>query len=126
MTSLNEIFNHLVLPPKLPGHEDKDTVLVGHALVYRLLKACNILSKVSDPELQNGWHMLRLSLETCRKVNSEMLDRTSLEKALRYLVDKKQHLLVCYMTAQNAALLIHREKEYASSSPFSFYSWSIN
>ncbi|XP_044715963.1 P-loop containing nucleoside triphosphate hydrolase [Hirsutella rhossiliensis] len=42
MEPLDLVFNHLVLPPKLPNHRDLDTEAIGSAILARLQSACRV------------------------------------------------------------------------------------
>ncbi|RYP37538.1 hypothetical protein DL767_002846 [Monosporascus sp. MG133] len=47
MASLESVFNHLVLPPKLPGRQDPDIEGVTHSILTRLIRACDTLANLS-------------------------------------------------------------------------------
>ncbi|OAA59813.1 hypothetical protein SPI_06011 [Niveomyces insectorum RCEF 264] len=115
MASVETIFNHVVLPPQLPGRQDEELDAIGQDLVQRLLAACRALESTTDPALADGWHALNNLWTSCQKINSETLDNLSLSEAFADLETDKQ-VLVCYVVEQNAGLLIHRAKDSENNS----------
>ncbi|RYP56983.1 hypothetical protein DL769_009768 [Monosporascus sp. CRB-8-3] len=51
MALLESVFNHLVLPPKLPGQQDPDIEGVTHNILTRLIRACDTLGNLSGQTL---------------------------------------------------------------------------
>jgi hypothetical protein len=45
MALLESVFNHLVLPPKLPGQQDRDIEGIEQSILTRLIRACDTLGK---------------------------------------------------------------------------------
>ncbi|KAH9865890.1 hypothetical protein J1614_009477 [Plenodomus biglobosus] len=50
MSVFIEVFNHLVLPPQLPGKQDEDIGSTGDAIVARLIQATLTLSRIASQE----------------------------------------------------------------------------
>ena len=51
MALLESVFNHLVLPPKIPGHQDTDIGGIEQFILIRLKQACNTLNKFAGQDL---------------------------------------------------------------------------
>jgi hypothetical protein len=107
---LESLFNHIALPPRLPGRQDIRLDRVERGLVERLLDATVNLSRLPHNDSVNEWGSLRRSLETCRRVNSGgRLTKTSLLTALREL--QGRDFIALHITEQNAALIIRLQEE---------------
>ncbi|KAI9772801.1 MAG: hypothetical protein M1839_002302 [Geoglossum umbratile] len=105
--SLESVFNHLVLPAKLPGKRDREIEQIERHLTTRLLNATNILRGLSSDESAEAWDYIRRSLEVCNTVNEDgRLNKTPLLDAFQGLQHK--HSLILHITEQNAGLLIRR------------------
>ncbi|KAK8113124.1 hypothetical protein PG984_013650 [Apiospora sp. TS-2023a] len=107
MASLETVYHHLVLPPKVPGGQDNDLESIQDDIIRRLLKACHTLQNVTGPELNATWDYVTKSLETCQKLNQGRLDEDKLTQAFKMLDDRQ--MLILYVVQQNAALLIRRD-----------------
>lgn len=59
MSVLKEVFNHLVLPPQLPGKQDANIESTGDDIVVRLVHATDTLSRLADHEQTSPWHAVR-------------------------------------------------------------------
>src|SRR5579862_4246276 len=104
--SLESVFNHLVLPVKLPGKRDSEIEQIERHLTTRLLNATDLLGGLSSDE-SAAWDYIRRSLEICNTVNEGgQLNKTSLLDAFQGLQHK--HGLILHITEQNAGLLIRR------------------
>ncbi len=106
MASVEAVFNHLVLPPRLPDQQDPDTRAVEQQILSHLVKACDDLRLKADVETAIALDDLLHSLKICGKINQERLDKTLLLTALRGL--RSDRVLIVYLVEQNAALLIYR------------------
>jgi hypothetical protein len=107
---LQSLFNHIALPPRLPGRQDTRLDRVERGLVERLLDATVKLSRLPHNDSVDEWESLRRSLETCRRVNSGgRLTKTSLLTALREL--QGRDFIALHITEQNAALIIRLQEE---------------
>jgi hypothetical protein len=107
---LESLFNHIVLPPHLPGQQDTRLDRVERALVERLLDSTVKLSRLPHNDFVNDLESLRCSLETCRRVNSGgRLNKTSLLTAMRELHGRD--FIALHITEQNAALIIRLQEK---------------
>lgn len=105
---LESVFNHIALPPKLPGEQDSRIDEIETALTARLLDAVGILQGLLSDEYIPTWDHIRRSLEIASIVNQDgRLNRTSLVDAFSKLKEKQG--LILHVAAQNAGLLIRRE-----------------
>lgn len=48
MMLLESVFNHLVLPPKVPEHQDVDLESIEQDIVLRLIHACGTMYNFTD------------------------------------------------------------------------------
>lgn len=80
---LEDVFNHVALPPRLPGRQDRRLDNIDRALIERLLEATSRLSQVLP---NNELEPLRRSLQVCKLVNAGgRLAKSSLLTAFREL-----------------------------------------
>jgi hypothetical protein len=105
--SVETVFNHLVLPPKLPNQQDSEVRAIEDKILSRLVKTCSDLQLKADEETGTALTHLLHSLEICGNINQERLDKAHLLAALRTL--RWEHVLIVHLVEQNAALLIHRD-----------------
>ncbi|KAK0755675.1 hypothetical protein N5P37_011775, partial [Trichoderma harzianum] len=104
---LEEVFNHLVLPPKLPGKPFENPVSLLHELGRRLQKACVTLRPLVPAKL---WKTLIGSLNVIIKLNQNFLSREHLLEAFHLLAKgDNDNWLALHVLEQNAALLIHKD-----------------
>lgn len=106
MALLELVFNHLVLPPKLPGQLDTDTQGVEHSILIRLIRASDTMGKLTGQEYQKIWASIRHSLRVSLDVNQAGLEKASMLQAFCDL--NPEGLLILHVVEQNAALLIRR------------------
>ncbi len=107
---LEAIFNHLVLPPRLPGHQDARLDLIASSLLDRLLNVVKKFSRLPGDQFKYlpQFESLRRSLETCKQINANgRLSRTSLSAAFRDL--QHQDFILVHVVEQNVALIIRRQ-----------------
>ncbi|KAI9684828.1 MAG: hypothetical protein M1829_000203 [Trizodia sp. TS-e1964] len=99
-------FNHIALPPRLPGQQDAKLDVVESGLIQRLVNATKHLAHLTDPPASRDlWHTLRRSLQTCKYLNSgRRLSKASLLTAFREL--QGSDFIALHVTEQNAALII--------------------
>ncbi|KAH7323576.1 hypothetical protein BKA65DRAFT_511056 [Rhexocercosporidium sp. MPI-PUGE-AT-0058] len=107
MALLESVFNHLVLPPKLPGHRDIDLEGIQNNILARLIHACDTLRKFADPVSGDTWIAVQHSLRICLDLNSSgRLDKALVLQELKNL--QGNGLLILHAVEQNAALLVRR------------------
>ncbi|EFX03783.1 hypothetical protein CMQ_711 [Grosmannia clavigera kw1407] len=111
MEDLERVFNHVVLPPKLPEEHDPDIPFLEHALLQRLMDAAKMLHETTNHSFDGGWTVLRSCLQSTRILNSETLDRLTLKVSFQALLQEHNRVLVCHVVEQNAALLLHRRTD---------------
>lgn len=111
---LDALYNHICLPPRLPGVQDANLAAVESALLERLHSAAvQLLSQVSEP-LHSSYAALQTSLQACRSVHiNRRLDRRMLAEELLKL--QPDCILILHITEQNAGLLIWRQARYVHS-----------
>lgn len=107
---LKAVFCHTVLPPKLPGAFDGDSVELVQDFGARLKHALSTFKNVGD---ENVWARLHDSLETTKAVNRGYLDKNDLLDAFKHLATHQDNTwLGVHVTQQNAAIVIHRDTGY--------------
>ncbi len=109
MALLESVFNHLVLPPKLPAHRDINFEDIQQNILVRLIQGCGTLSKFTGEQLQETWECVRNSLRSGLNINSGRLEKASMLQQFCNL--QRNSLLILYVVEQNAALLIRRYTE---------------
>ncbi|OCL13648.1 hypothetical protein AOQ84DRAFT_413466 [Glonium stellatum] len=106
MALLESVFNHLVLPPRLPGHRDTNIEGIQHDILTRLMRAHDTLGKFVGEEFTETWTSIHHSLRICLNINQGRLGKTSMLREFRNLQPKS--FIILYVVEQNAALLIRR------------------
>ncbi|KAI1370598.1 hypothetical protein F4677DRAFT_437927 [Hypoxylon crocopeplum] len=104
---LHSIFNHLVLPPQLPGKQDPDIEDLPCSVLKRVIHACKALDALVDQPLSEAFQSVRASLDACLDLNTGRLEKTTLLEYFRHL--EPNYTLILHVVEQNAALLIRRE-----------------
>jgi hypothetical protein len=112
MALLESVFNHLVMPPKLPGQLDTDTEGIEHDILTRLIRACDTLGKFAGQEFAETWASLCHSLRVCLNVNQARLEKGLMLQEFYNL--QPNNLLILHVVEQNAALLIRRHVRQVS------------
>jgi hypothetical protein len=108
MASLAHVFNHLVLPAKLPGQQDAELELINNAVILRLIQATSTLGKLAGQEQASTWQNLRQSLRRCHSLHaSGRLEHRALISEFQKL--KRDEHIFLYITEQNAALIVRRD-----------------
>lgn len=102
---LDLVFNHLALPPQLPGRADDKIEEIEQALIARLLGAGRMLRDSTD--FFDQWDCIRRSLQTCKTLNlGGKLNRKSLISEFQAL--DSRDVLILHVSQQNAGILISR------------------
>lgn len=110
MELLNSVFNHLVLPPQIPGSQDENIDEIGDEILRGLIVASRTASKhTTNAHWTNAYHDLGTSLEACLELNNGRLEKKSLLKHFQGMVPGQ--VLILHVVEQNAGLLIRREKQ---------------
>ncbi|KAH6649391.1 hypothetical protein F5144DRAFT_542592 [Chaetomium tenue] len=103
---LESVFNHIVLPPKLPGRQDADLDAVGNNILTRLIHASETLAALPGQETQEAWQSVRQLLLTCLELHQDGFDKASLPNAFSQLGVGCPVIL--HIAEQNCAILIRR------------------
>ena len=107
MASLEQVFYHLVLPPKVPGKQDTDTQQSNDDILERTVRATRTMGKLAGSQHNSTWKAIRLALRRCALVHAlGRLEKQSLIEEFRHL--EHGDPLFFYLEEQNAALLIRR------------------
>ncbi|KAF2797566.1 hypothetical protein K505DRAFT_358267 [Melanomma pulvis-pyrius CBS 109.77] len=108
MASLANVFNHLVLPQKLPEKQDTDIERTNNDVLLRLTQATITLGRLAGQEQAATWHAVRQSLRRCHSLHAPgRLEKQSLISEFQHL--KHDQPLILYIIEQNAALIIRRD-----------------
>lgn len=100
-------YNHIALPPKLPGKRDAHVTNVEKQLVGRLIRATEILAGYLGGEYNEAWDYVRKSLETCRELNDGgILEKSRLLEAFKTIRASDEKSLVLHVAEQNAAIIV--------------------
>ncbi|KAJ4329353.1 hypothetical protein N0V84_000248 [Fusarium piperis] len=102
---IEDVFHHLVLPPKLPRKFDGNNAALTENLGKRLHESLAILRFVGNPAI---WDALDASLRATRDVNQGLLAGDDLRDGFRAVIESPIWLTL-HVAQQNAALLIHRD-----------------
>ena len=120
-----DVFNHLVLPPQLPGKQDADIDSTGDAIIARLIHAVTTLSRLASQEQTSPWSTIRQYLRRCQSLHVRgRLESLSLISKFRNF-NQEQPLLL-HVAEQNAALIVRYDARYvcAHEHPHKFESRS--
>ena len=107
--SLQQLFNHLALPPKLPGEQDAEIEDLNALVLKRLIKATATLQALPGHEYATKLDSVRRTLRRCEYLHSQgRLEKKSLVEWFQKL-DHDQPLTL-YIVEQNAGLIIRRTR----------------
>ncbi|KAL4811848.1 hypothetical protein BDW67DRAFT_194317 [Aspergillus spinulosporus] len=106
---LRSIFNHVVLPPELPGHADEHSEAVDRELIRRLLNTVTVMKSKAQEELFPTWKILENTLRLSSLGNEGVIcNKAALVEALEK-ISPENALIVC-VQEQNAGLLIRHDE----------------
>ncbi|TGO58297.1 hypothetical protein BOTNAR_0183g00070 [Botryotinia narcissicola] len=106
---IESMVNHIVLPPRLPGRDDRNEGLES-AIIDHLITASRSMRSITRDKLSENWDWIRRSLETAKLLNTRgRLSRDTLLSEFQSL--QKNIYLILNIAEQNAALLIYRSEE---------------
>ncbi|KAB8271491.1 hypothetical protein BDV30DRAFT_228123 [Aspergillus minisclerotigenes] len=100
-------FNHVVLPPKLPGKRETEVQVleVHNDLLSRVIDAVGQLKEISDAKAVVAWKSIEKTLRTLREVSTEgWVNEASLLGALKEL--QPGNAIILHVALQNACILI--------------------
>ena len=116
MSVFMEVFNHLVLPPQLPGKQDVKIETTGDAIIVRLIQATYTLSRLASQEKTSPWYTIRQYLRRYQSLHANgRLEKLSLISEFRKFNREKPLLL--HIAEQNAALIVRYNAKYV------YYLW---
>ncbi|KAI6756012.1 hypothetical protein HG530_011748 [Fusarium avenaceum] len=105
---LQAVFQHLVLPSKLPSANDADNVDLVYDLGCRLQRA---LAKFGNDQDRDAWDILVSSMEATTILNKDQLISQELLEAFQSIANDKNDIwLTLFVAEQNSALLVHRNE----------------
>ncbi|KAM4066191.1 hypothetical protein HRG_000331 [Hirsutella rhossiliensis] len=104
MEPFDSVFNHLVLPVKLPNHKDPDPEATGAAILTRLKNACQVVAKDTGDD---AWSSIKRCLGKCKGIAEAHFDAQHLLQDWADL--RLDDLCLLRISEQNAALLIRRD-----------------
>lgn len=100
---MEALYNHLVLPPKLPGKQDNNHDEQPQELIRLVIRSLDTLANGAPHACQDAFSVLKQSLKVCGELNHGRLDNESL---LASFADIQKRPLALYIVEQNAALII--------------------
>lgn len=105
MSVFMDVFNHLVLPPKLPGKQDTDIESTGDAIIVRLIQSTSTLSRLAGQEQTSPWHAVRQYLHRFQSLHVHgRLEKRSLISTFCNFGQEQPLLL--HIAEQNAVLIL--------------------
>lgn len=112
------LYNHLVLPAKLPQHRDLDQQipLVEKTLCRRMAVAARIMSALPNntDTCRETWETVRQTVVACQRLyQGGRIDKASLLRELQQL--GPSGFIVLHIETQNAGLIIRRAQELVTS-----------
>jgi hypothetical protein len=111
MSVFMEVFNHLVLPPQLPGKQDVNSEGIGDAIIVQLIHAAYTLSRLGSDEQTSPWSAIRQYLRCYQSLHAlGRLEKLSLILNFRNFNQDQQLLL--HIAEQNAALIVRYNARY--------------
>ena len=111
MSVFMEIFNHLVLPPQLPGNQDTKIESIGDEIIARLIQATYTLNRLVSQEKTSPWYAIRRYLRRCQSLHANgRLEKQSLVSNFRKF--NQENSLLLHIAEQNAALIVRYNARY--------------
>ncbi|KPM37446.1 hypothetical protein AK830_g9109 [Neonectria ditissima] len=109
--SVNDaLYNHLVLPPRLPHRQDPNIVDVENELVERVLRAARHMRNLPKNELGHIWDAVGRSIQATKAINFRgRIDCSILAKELNAL--SESDFIIVHVQYQNCALFIRRSHD---------------
>ncbi|KAI0530401.1 hypothetical protein GGR58DRAFT_493547 [Xylaria digitata] len=107
MDLLSAVYNHVVLPPRLPDGQGPRIEAVSHDVLSRMARACKVLDELVDSPWSKVFQSLSVSLNMCAALNLGRLEKSAMVEHFQQL--QPDHILILHVVEQNAALLVRRE-----------------
>ena len=105
---LESVFNHVVLPPKLPGRRDDGIERLERDILSRLINACDSLGTLPGQGAEEAWHSVRRQLAVCLDLHHASFDSESLISAFSNLLVSDDCPVTVHIAEQNCAITIRR------------------
>ncbi|KAI1274441.1 hypothetical protein F5Y07DRAFT_410255 [Xylaria sp. FL0933] len=106
---VGSVFNHLVLPPEIPGAQDSDIETASRDVLMRMIRSVETaMGLPCDRPWLEAYRNLQDSFHACLELNRGHLERNSLLQHFKKL--QRGHMLILYLNEQNAGLLIRRDE----------------
>ena len=116
---LEDVFNHIALPARLPGRKDAKLGAIEENLLGRLIKATKRFAPLPGELIRSSFETLHHSLLTSKRVNAGgRLTKISLLNAFKEL--QGDHFIIIHVSEQNAALIVRQQQWYSLPAPFHF------
>ncbi|KAM0427773.1 hypothetical protein ACHAPT_007229 [Fusarium lateritium] len=113
------LYNHLVLPPKLPHRRDTNFNEIEADLIDRLLASVKHIRDLPDNDSRSTWKAIERGLQATKIVHSSgHVDRDVLSRELNGLGESD--FVVVHVHAQNCALFIRRAEDSVLGPSFVF------
>ena len=107
MEVIHSVYDHFVLPPKLPGHENGAMQAVSQDVLKRVVDACERLASLTPEPLSDTFRTTQSALVACQKINNgSYINKTSTLQQFKSLDTCR--VLIFHVVEQNAAMLIYR------------------
>ena len=104
---LRLVFNHIVLPPLLPGKNDDSAEDVERDLTRRMTDAVKILRNNSGNDTAAVWQSIEESLQALHSITEDShINKVSLLSCLQGL--QPDNAIILHIALQNAGLLIRQ------------------
>ncbi|KIW06394.1 uncharacterized protein PV09_02847 [Verruconis gallopava] len=112
MELLESVFNHLVLPPQLPGVGDDDPESVSSDILTRVSNVCRLFQDFSSSNRWQGewaavWASIAETLHTAQGIHSDGIDGNIILRSWKLF--KPNSFFILRIAKQNAALLLYRK-----------------
>lgn len=106
---LEAVFDHVVLPPRLPAAPETNSMPLNWELTARFLDACK---QMRCRETENLWDTVEASLLLTQHLNRGPASKESLAAAFSQVAqDESVAWLVLHAVQQNAVIIIHKNNE---------------
>lgn len=99
---MQDLVNHVALPPKLPGKADESSGILNEALSSYLLDGIRGLAAVVTTEIRDSWDAVRFVISSSNCYSDARLDQQRILAALRSL--DVNGYLVFHIAEQNACV----------------------
>ena len=104
---LELLFNHIVLPPRLPSQHDSSVHNIDKDISQHALNATNTLLGACEGDYWDVWDRVKMSLELCHAVHTNgHVDRLALMEAFSKM--ENDMAIILHIEKQNSGLYIQQ------------------